>query len=453
MKNTIPQPPHRYFVVTIMALIVAACIYYVSIHDRMGAIMALLSDDAFYYFKIASNIVAGNGCTFDGIAPTNGFHPMWMLVMVSVFRVAGTDPITPITVVIVLNLLVCFATFATLYRVVDEYVAPGYAWVTIAACALPNILTSMLNGLETGLMLLMVVLMLKLIYRDRLLDAGVPPSSTFGLGFLLGTIALCRLDSVFLFVAAFAMTAASIVVRRSAPRIGLMRLVLMCGGFGLAVSPYFIWNLVSFGHLSPISGVVKSTFPALSSRAFQIGGDKRFGALMLVLIAGLLVSVFFVNRSRERDWKIIVDSPLVMLTLACSLHFANTVLFLEWGVYWWHYALYGLTLALAAAKFVRNFTADRAWARRLAITVIGIPLLVLAAGSHSRILRIKGEQHRGWLEGAEWVRENTRPGTVLAAKDAGIIGYFSQRPVINLDGKANGYEYLQHVLDDDIKVT
>jgi hypothetical protein len=33
-----------------------------------------LTDDAFYYFKTAQNIAEGAGITFDGIAPTNGFH-------------------------------------------------------------------------------------------------------------------------------------------------------------------------------------------------------------------------------------------------------------------------------------------------------------------------------------------------------------------------------------------
>jgi hypothetical protein len=448
--NNKTLPEQRSVAVAIATLIAGVCVYYVTVHNRLGSVMALLSDDAFYYFKIASNIVSGNGSTFDGIAPTNGFHPMWMLLMVAVFGVAGNDPITPVTVVIVINLLLCIATFVLLYRLVDEYVAPGYAWITVAACTLPNILTGMLNGLETGLMLLLVVLTLRMLYRDRPLSAGAPASGGFGLGIMLGVVTLCRLDSVFLFAAAFGLTAASAAVRRSVPKTAVVRLALLSGGFALAVAPYFAWNLLSFGHLSPISGVVKSTFPVISARALHIGGDKGFGALMLVAIGVLLALSFFADRSRERDWKTAAESPLVLLALACSLHFANTMLFLEWGVYWWHYGLYGLTLALAAAKFVRRLSLRSPRLRRLAITVVVLPLLIVAATAHSRILQVKNEQHRGWPEGAEWVRENTPPGTVIAAKDAGIVGYFSERPVINLDGKANGYEYLRHLRNDDV---
>ena len=38
----------------------------------------IYSDDAFYYLKIAQNVAAGRGLTFDGISVTNGFHPLYL---------------------------------------------------------------------------------------------------------------------------------------------------------------------------------------------------------------------------------------------------------------------------------------------------------------------------------------------------------------------------------------
>src|SRR5687768_11948827 len=49
------------------------------------------TDDAFYYFQVARNIVGGVGPTFDGIHPTNGFHPLWMLILLPVIAAAGGD--------------------------------------------------------------------------------------------------------------------------------------------------------------------------------------------------------------------------------------------------------------------------------------------------------------------------------------------------------------------------
>ena len=188
----------------------------------------------------------------------------------------------------------------------------------MAACLLPNILTGMINGLETGLMLLMVAVLLRLAYKTGILGLSASRSSALGLGVLLGVITLCRLDSVFLFVATLAMTVLSILIRKPPFKDGLIRLALICGGFGLAVAPYFIWNLASFGHLSPISGTVKSTFPVVSAEAFRLGGDKMLGALMLALIAALLGLVFRaeVSRSRTNAVNVIMASSLALLTLA-----------------------------------------------------------------------------------------------------------------------------------------
>ena len=42
----------------------------------------ILYEDFFYYLGVADHVVRGDGATFDGTAPTNGFHPMWMAVCV-----------------------------------------------------------------------------------------------------------------------------------------------------------------------------------------------------------------------------------------------------------------------------------------------------------------------------------------------------------------------------------
>jgi hypothetical protein len=49
------------------------------------SVLTLTVDDSFYALKTALNASRGRGLTFDGIHPTNGFHPwMWMRASVSV---------------------------------------------------------------------------------------------------------------------------------------------------------------------------------------------------------------------------------------------------------------------------------------------------------------------------------------------------------------------------------
>ncbi len=51
---------------------------------------ALTFDDAYYYLGIARNIADGHGSTFDGLNPTNGYHPLWLAICVLAFK-AGLD--------------------------------------------------------------------------------------------------------------------------------------------------------------------------------------------------------------------------------------------------------------------------------------------------------------------------------------------------------------------------
>ena len=49
-------------------------------------------DDAFYALRLPQNIAAGHGPTFDGLHSTNGFHPLWTVVLCLLSRVCPAGP-------------------------------------------------------------------------------------------------------------------------------------------------------------------------------------------------------------------------------------------------------------------------------------------------------------------------------------------------------------------------
>jgi hypothetical protein len=327
---------------------------------------------------------------------------------------------------------------------VEDHVARGLGIVAVAAALLPNLLTAMLNGLETGLQIFILVLIVRLCYRKRLLDPAAVGRGPFALGLLLGLATLSRLDTVFVLAAALVMTVGAWAVRRISLWKSMLRSMHLCAGFGLAVSPYFLWNYLSFGRLSPISGTVKSTFPALR-RPLMLMSDARYGAAM---IAALFVLVAFIAVSedyRKDRWKKGFSSPVVMISIASFAHFANVFFFMSWGVYWWHFTLYGLAIVMALVEVAAKLTEHRARFRAVARTALVGCMILAAVVMKGHELRIKGEQHEGWLRAAEWARENTSADDRFALLDAGLFGYFSERNVLNLDGKAGGYEYLDYL--------
>lgn len=71
---THPMRNLRYYLLIFVATVFL--IYWGPIPTILGGV----SDDALFYPKIASNLVDGYGSTFDRLQPTNGYHPLWILI-------------------------------------------------------------------------------------------------------------------------------------------------------------------------------------------------------------------------------------------------------------------------------------------------------------------------------------------------------------------------------------
>lgn len=425
-------------VVVVLAVLYFACVL---LCGSSSGLATLCSDDAFYYFKIARNIVQGQGCTFDEIAPTNGFHPLWMLCVLAVYSLAGEDLEMPVRIVVACSGILCLATLLGLHHVVQRHVAPEAGAVAVAICLVPGILSAMTNGMETGLLLFAIIILLWICYEKHIDDPRSNPWGSFAFGALLGIVALCRLDAVFFMLAAVCFTPVAAVALKVRSGQCVLRLLLLGVGFAAVVSPYLAWNMIAFGHLMPISGAVKSCFPEIR-HALTLEYDLGFGVLLLAILWGLTVTVALLDRRRGGDWRLLVQSPLPIFVMGCTFHFAYAFLFLAWGVYWWHFAPYGLLVAITLAQVVDRLTVDRPRVRRAAVVSLALTIAAFAIVVKAQEISRKHERHEAWLDAAEWARTSTTSDAVFAIKDAGLFGYFSDRRVVNLDGKANSFEYL-----------
>src|SRR3954447_22136254 len=83
---------------------------------------ALTFDDAFYYFGIARNVAHGHGSTFDGINPTNGYHPLWMLMAVPFYAV-GLDDTAAVRALLALQVVMYGAALCLLASVAGRAIA------------------------------------------------------------------------------------------------------------------------------------------------------------------------------------------------------------------------------------------------------------------------------------------------------------------------------------------
>lgn len=401
--------------------------------------MAFLSDDAFYYLEIGRSIASGAGSTFDGIAATNGYHPLWMLIVSGLMSVTGGEALFSASVVMAASVVFCGVGIYLAVMIVRRFIDVNLAPLAVAFMLSPFAFSAMTNGLETALAMFAVLLVIYCCYRYGALGADAGLVQCVLLGALLGVVFLSRLDMAFLPLAAGVLVIAESIRSRARFASLINRAVAMFAPFALVTTPYFLWNRAEFGSFAPISGSVKSSFPQIRE-SLHLEGDSEIGLAILILLT--LCTLVAVRRRADVESKPALASPLTLVTLASWLHFVYAYLYMDWGVYWWHFTLSSVSLAIAAPAALASVGIST---HRIAIGA-AVALCIAFVPLQLQVNANRYDRHVVWLEAAEWAKANTRDDAVFAIKDAGLFRYFSGRSVVNLDGKANGASYWQSVV-------
>jgi len=179
---------------------------------------AVLADDAYYYFVIARNLAYGLGSTFDGIAPTNGYHPLWMALLVPLAALATAGSASPwlfVHLALSLCALLDVAAGVILARLLERAgLGAAARWGAALWLLGPVSLLTTMRGMESSLAVVLVagwlLAIVGVVTRGRWSARGarVP-------GLLLGLAGLARTDNLpFLAVASLAV-ALWAVLRRS----------------------------------------------------------------------------------------------------------------------------------------------------------------------------------------------------------------------------------------------
>jgi hypothetical protein len=197
-------------------------------------------DDAYYYFKVAQNISEGRGSTFDGINPTNGYHPLWMLICVPVFALARFDLILPLRILLILQGCLSAAAGVLLYRLIRG--ALSHPVAILAACWWTFDLyihaTMYEVGLETGLAAFTLTLLIYLLWKAELQwrTHRLTRGQIAGLAFAAVLVLFSRLDLVFL-----ALLAGLWIILRVTPMRFLLPLDALIAVAGILLS--FLYRL------------------------------------------------------------------------------------------------------------------------------------------------------------------------------------------------------------------
>jgi len=492
----------KYFQIAIVLLILIPHLFVIFGHQNI-VLTWFNTDDAFYYFKTAQNIVEGQGVTFDGIARTNGFHPLWMVLLLPVFTFARVDLILPLRLVIALQVALGLGSALILYRFCRSRCSHWIAFLVALLWAFTPVVYEVVfkGGTEAGLNAFFLVLLWWMFYQisEQITQGEIKYGRIIALGGIASLTLLSRLDNVFL---VFILGGWLILRFWRPPKVKTITFSSALKWWiklGLAyftplvvtLGSYLIVNQIYFDSAMPVSGKVKRWWGTLKYTVYgnppkdlqdffdeffsatgsvgpwaivmeplhrfstwfgnlNLGLKLVFGFAMVALL-GLLLLVIYRNRTffLQTIWR----WNLIPLLVGCLVQIAYYKAFghiAQKGWYWVAEMLFvvlflGVVLEVIAREILKMPSGNKllpASALVLSSALI-IPLVQfpIRALTYSET----SDEHF-YLRRAHFLEENTEPGALIGMTGSGSSGYFTQdRTVVNLDGLINSMEYFIHL--------
>lgn len=381
-------------------------------------------DDAFFYFRIADNVVQKGFFSFDGLTVTNGFHPLWMVLLTGL-RYLFRDPLAYLSAAAVLSitlLTVCGVRFAVFARA--RYSAP--VLLVTLLLLLRYLRDFSLMCMETSV--LMPIAFSLLISLEGL-KRGSGKGRLWAMGLLAAFMVASRLDSapLALLVAVFA---AKICGRRSLLPLLLPGTVLFLG--------YAAANWVFMGTIASVSGMMKASGPGFNSlfasQMFMPGdplGSRNPWELYLLLLL-FAVPVVCV-RGMPGTAKV---SGVFLMVFALFQMFLT-----QWRLWHWYAYPAVVFIAFGLPPLLQGLYSRVALSARAEGAVAAVMLVVLCGSSVFWGLSY-GEvgsddfRHRNMLIALEL--NETLPDTAVVAMGdrAGSFAYFFHGHVVQAEGLA-----------------
>ena len=394
-------------------------------------------DDAFFYLKIADHIRQGLGSTFDGLNPTNGYHPLYMVMLAGLSFITPLQGYAGVRAAFVFD-TVLFLAFLVCVAAVARRLGFSRTWtITIPIACVPLAFVAD-YGMETNLVLLAAWALL--LVATTLGDTR--QTALFGaIGALL---VLSRLDAVLLLGA---MTVGVLWPQRDRPLRALaVDAAVMVAPAVLALVCFAAWNTYAYGSSATVSSVLKSGSPEvgrfLSNALVEMKSPERF----VILGAWLVSAVTLIYATRRQTPGNILLGALALWHIG---YVTILLLSLRGGIAEWYIALPFSFLPLMAAALAADFV-QRPRLVRLVATGIVI------AGVSLTLLEVRFWLSRGWFfddvrRMAAWISsELPRSAHLYQVDHSGLVGYFADRSVINGDGLVNSWAYQDALRDRTI---
>ncbi len=402
--------------------------------------------DGLAYARIAFNFAQGHGSTFDGITTTNGYHPLWMWLHVPLFLGADTAMsrmalarllwvATTLGAVAVWSVYVQRITRSRLAASILVMVMGCFGWTIYVLYA----------GVETPLFLLLMGL--SLLLTDQLIEKPMPSRrACASLGIVMVACFLSRLDGI------FALFPLGLIILFHLRRSGVRCIAAWLSPVVLIPVPYFAWNIMTFGHLMPISGRVKTmehldlarTVNNLTHWAEKKSQLLPSTWLPILGVAGAIAfvvvmwGVWQLIRNERRVLRVLWVLPAGAVGQYVYYLFRIREINIPWHLFMQFQSLY-VGIAIAAYMIIRKHRGEQVAGGRSVREIATYVLVIIMVSSGTAVYVKAKSKHRPGVaisfDVADWIVANLPENTTLAMYDSFNIAIIADKMhVVDMNG-------------------
>jgi len=228
------------------------CTAFVALMLRLGFVIALsepgkivqfIGDDPFYYFQLASNLIRGYGTSIDGEIITNGYHPLWVVLISPLFLLRDIDQILPVRLALMLSGALSIGVGMFIFLTARKLTGDG--WLALFAAGVylftERIFLFDMFGEPSPLSNLLIAVLIYIVAKVAV--SGLYPNKLLvWFGIAGGLAILARTDNLVF----FGLFSLLLLFWMDEPK----RLVRVFASLVIAlivISPWLIWNWAVFG--------------------------------------------------------------------------------------------------------------------------------------------------------------------------------------------------------------
>ena len=221
-------------------------------------VLRIVSDDAFYYLQIARNLTRLGRSTADGLANTNGYHPLWMACC-AVVALLVPDNETFLRTVLGLSLALQAVGAIVLFQALRRVVGSRWA-LTAGACWLASPLTFRIatQGVESSVYAIALLVAFAVHLRMAERDDLPPLRLSAAYGASLGAVVVARTEGIIVAAVAFGWMSYRARRSRAGLRAEARPLAATSAAFLAVLLPWLLFSWWQVGTIVQDSGAMKA---------------------------------------------------------------------------------------------------------------------------------------------------------------------------------------------------